>query len=85
MKHIDINVVGTTASGKTTICAIINQALEEHGIAATVNLLDGEHVDNPNITSRIGVRASAIASNDVKITVNEVQAMVKHSAANCKN
>lgn len=76
---IDINVVGSAAVGKTTVCAIINEALEQYGIFANVNLLDNEDVSDPHISQNLSIRASTIAARDITITINELQARVPRS------
>ncbi len=69
-RKLEVMVVGTTSAGKTTLCEIIADALEKHGITVNVKLLDD--MERHDIT-HLDARVSSIAALHDAVTIHEVQ------------
>lgn len=67
---LEVLVVGTAGTGKSTVCKIIADALEAHGIEVNVRLSDGLTVDD---IDHLGVRVSSVAALHDSISITEVQ------------
>lgn len=69
---LEIIVRGATASGKTTVSALIERALKDHGIDCHVNDQDGEFCMNHARVDLMG-RAAALAEKKLEVIVNQEQ------------
>ena len=67
---LEVLVVGTAGTGKSTVCKIIADALEAHGIKVSVKLTDGLTLDDIDY---LDVRASSVAARHDSIPITEVQ------------
>lgn len=68
VNDIVINIIGCSASGKTTIQEIIEMALTEHGFNVKSEYIDGEN------RTPIERRINGLISKNTNITLNEVSA-----------
>lgn len=72
MSTIEVQVIGSTYSGKSSVAALIAQVLNERGIKATVNHFAGEaQVDN------FEERLDRLAELGTTVTINEIPQLLE--------
>ncbi len=75
--ELEIHVVGTSASGKSTIQLIIAEALKDKGFNVKINSSDHESEDDffDTYKNNQELRESSVLKLNDLITINEVQAL----------
>ena len=68
--EIRVDVIGGAGSGKSTVMAVIAQALEEVGLQHKVFAVDEDHL---GFWSDIEQRADELAKKDTVVKIHEVQ------------
>lgn len=72
-KSINVIVAGTAGVGKSTVCAIIAEALREYGIETNVHLTDGLTEDDAQ--NSLSIKASSVAARGHNVNVVETMAI----------